>query len=395
MSVTAPRLDALRRSGLLRDDTFAQFDQLTELASMLIGAPVSLLSMVDEDRQFFTSQHGLPADLASARETPIAQSVCATVVRTGEPLAIDGLAADPKWIDHPAHTQLDVAAYCGVPIRDREGNVLGSFCVIDDQERTWIPSDVDLLERFAAIVGDYVQTSYDHDALITDLQHRLLPPERPDLPWGTLQATYRPVPGTGVVGGDFFDWIMRHDGALDVIIGDVVGHGLVCTQAAAQLRAAYRAVLTEPDLELQEVVGRMSTACAELPDCAFAAVIVARIAEGGGSVDYVRAGASPVVTTSWGRGSVHDVVGGPPLGVGPWTTDHVHRVELEEGDSLLLFTDGLIERRDELLDVGLGRACANAVDVESLDEFIDRTCPPAEQQDDLAVVAFTRRAPST
>ncbi len=53
-----------------------------------------------------------------------------------------------------------------------------------------------------------------------------------------------------------------------------------------------------------------------------------------------------------------------------------------------------LRRSGLLLDVGLGRACANAVDVDSLDEFIDRSCPPAEQQDDLAVVAFTRRARS-
>ncbi|MEO6651635.1 MAG: GAF domain-containing SpoIIE family protein phosphatase [Ilumatobacteraceae bacterium] len=391
MSQNEARLEALRRSGMLGRRTFAEFDRLTQLASVLIGAPVSLVSMIDEDRQYFTSHFGLSDELSRARETPIAQSVCATVVELDAPLVIDALIADPKWIDHPARTEIDVAAYCGVPIRDRDGNVLGSFCVIDDEVREWGATDIEILERFAEIVGDYMQTSNDHHALIVDLQHRLLPTSRPTLTWGSLQATYRPVPGTGIIGGDFYDWIVNADSSIDVIVGDVVGHGVGSTQAAAQLRAAYRAVLTDPTVELPDVVTRISAACAGLPDCACAALLVARI-DGDGVVDFVRAGATPPITVDAAGASVHGAKGGPPLGTGPWTTEHLSRIQLHDGDTLLLYTDGLVERRGEVLDDGFARACAHAKTFSSLDEFIDGACPSFEQLDDLAVVALTRRS---
>jgi hypothetical protein len=74
------RLDALERSGLLDAAPQEAFDRLTRMASTVIGAPTSLVSLVDRDRQFFSSSVGLREDLVEARETPLSHSFCKYVV---------------------------------------------------------------------------------------------------------------------------------------------------------------------------------------------------------------------------------------------------------------------------------------------------------------------------
>ena len=182
------RLAAVRRSGMLGPEAGRRFAQLTNLASTLTGAPIALISMVGSDRQFFTSQVGLPDDLAQAMQTPMSQSVCRTVVETGAPLELDHLGGDARFVEHGARTELGIESYCGVPIRDGDGHVLGSFCVLDDQQRTWAPETVALLEQLAGVVADSISTSIDYLTLVTDLQSRLIPQQMVDPAIGSLDA---------------------------------------------------------------------------------------------------------------------------------------------------------------------------------------------------------------
>ncbi|MEP1125555.1 MAG: GAF domain-containing protein, partial [Ilumatobacter sp.] len=244
-SVLSPeRLAAVRRSGMLGAEAGRRFAQLTNLASTLTGAPIALISMVESDRQFFTSQVGLPDDLAASMQTPISQSVCRTVVETGAPLELRDLGDDERFVEHGARTELGIEAYCGVPIRDGDGHVLGSFCVLDVEQRTWAPETVELLEQLAGVVADSISTSIDYLSLVTDLQTRLIPADLEPPAVGSLRARYRPVAASERIGGDFYDSFRRRDGSVDIVLGDVVGHGVESTQAAAQLRAAARAVFT-------------------------------------------------------------------------------------------------------------------------------------------------------
>src|SRR3569833_3163599 len=89
------RLRALYDTGLLDTAPEAAFDRLTRLAARLLKAPVSLVSLVTERRQFFKSALGLPEPWASLRETPLTHSVCQHVVLSGEPLRIADVRRDP------------------------------------------------------------------------------------------------------------------------------------------------------------------------------------------------------------------------------------------------------------------------------------------------------------
>ena len=119
------RLRALRATGLLDTAPEEPFDKLTQLVCRLLRVPVSLVSLVGADRQFFKSQQGLPEPWAKARETPLSHSFCQHVVLRQEPFVIDDARSDPLVCENLAIPDLGVAAYLGVPLTTPEGHVLG------------------------------------------------------------------------------------------------------------------------------------------------------------------------------------------------------------------------------------------------------------------------------
>ncbi|GAC1435057.1 MAG: hypothetical protein NVSMB51_03600 [Solirubrobacteraceae bacterium] len=144
------RLRTLHETGLLDSDREETFDRFTRLAGRLLGAPVSLVSLIDSDRQFFKSQIGLAEPWASARQTPLSHSFCRHVVAGGAPLIVSDAREDPQLRDNPAITDLNVIAYAGVPLRTADGQTLGSFCAIDSRPRNWSANDLTTLEDIAA-----------------------------------------------------------------------------------------------------------------------------------------------------------------------------------------------------------------------------------------------------
>ena len=150
-SLSSPaRLAALRRTALLDSPPEAAFDRLTALAAAVLRAPIALVSLVDEHRQFFKSAVGLGQPLASIRETPISYSICALVAQIGEPLILEDARLHPLVKDRGIVTELGIVAYAGAPITTRDGHVLGALCVMDHAPRVWSPLDVQVLVTLAA-----------------------------------------------------------------------------------------------------------------------------------------------------------------------------------------------------------------------------------------------------
>lgn len=145
------RLQALRATGLLDRDPSPSLDRLVRLASKILDAPVSLVSLVEADRQFFASQVGLRAPYSEGRETPLSHSFCKQVVESGEALVITDALADARVSGNPAIQDLHIGSYAGVPLMGEEdGHVLGSFCVIDEEPRNWTEDELDILRDLAA-----------------------------------------------------------------------------------------------------------------------------------------------------------------------------------------------------------------------------------------------------
>lgn len=145
-----PRLEALRRTGLLDSPPEEAFDRLTRLGALILGVPIALVSFVEDDREFFKSAVGLPEPLASERELPLSHSFCQYVVGAREPLIVDDAHEHPMLRDNPSVREYNVRAYAGVPLFVPGGHALGAFCVIDTVPREWTPNEVKLLTDLAA-----------------------------------------------------------------------------------------------------------------------------------------------------------------------------------------------------------------------------------------------------
>lgn len=146
------RLAALRRVALLDTPAEAAFDRLTQLVVRTLRVPVSLVSLVEEDRQFFKSCAGLPEPWASRRETPLSHSLCQHVVISGEPLIVNDAREHDIAREQPAIAYIGVMAYAGIPLVTHDGYVLGTLCAIDSAPRDWTTEEIGILRDLAQSV---------------------------------------------------------------------------------------------------------------------------------------------------------------------------------------------------------------------------------------------------
>ena len=150
------RLQALHDSALLDSPAEEAFDRITRLAQRLLSAPVALVSLVDDKRQFFKSAQGLTGPVAEARETPLSHSFCQHVVVTGKKLVVENAPEHSLVCDNLAIRDLGVIAYLGVPILSAQGERLGSFCAIDIVARQWTDEEVASLEDLGHMVNNEI-----------------------------------------------------------------------------------------------------------------------------------------------------------------------------------------------------------------------------------------------
>ncbi|MFZ4776361.1 MAG: GAF domain-containing sensor histidine kinase [Terrimicrobiaceae bacterium] len=159
------RLDALVDSKLLDTLPEESFDRYTRIAAALLHSDVSLISLVDSDRQFFKSQVGLPPPYNTTRQTPLTHSFCQLVVQSGEPLIVEDARQDERVSHNLAIRDLGVISYLGMPVTSREGFLLGSLCAINSHPRVWSHADQSLLADLAGAVSTEIELRQSTAAL--------------------------------------------------------------------------------------------------------------------------------------------------------------------------------------------------------------------------------------
>ena len=157
-----------------------EFDRITHLGAHVLNVPVCLVSLVEEQRQFFAGEAGLPNPYCDMRETPLSHSFCKTVVSSRRVVVVTNATEDERFRDNPAITDLGVMSYLGFPLTDTLGNVLGAFCFIDSKPRSWSTEDINLARDFAALAAIQVQGLLEKshkqsmfDVLLHDLNNPL------------------------------------------------------------------------------------------------------------------------------------------------------------------------------------------------------------------------------
>jgi GAF domain-containing protein len=151
------RLTALHNSRLLDTPPEEPYDRYTRLASRTLRVPTALISLVDEDRQFFKSAVGLAEPWASRRQMPLSYSFCKHVVQSGHALAVNDARLMPLVRDNPSVSELGVIAYAGMPLTTVDGHVLGTLCVIDDHARPWRTDELAVLRDLAACLMNEIE----------------------------------------------------------------------------------------------------------------------------------------------------------------------------------------------------------------------------------------------
>jgi GAF domain-containing protein len=138
------RVALLHSTGLMDGAPTPALDRWTRLGTQLLGVPVSLLSLVDQDRQYFAGQTGLDEPWATRRETPLTHSFCQHVVEARAPFVVRDATQDPRVEGNQAISDFGVVGYLGVPVM-AHGHVLGALCAITHTPRDWAHDDLEAL----------------------------------------------------------------------------------------------------------------------------------------------------------------------------------------------------------------------------------------------------------
>lgn len=134
---------------MTRSSVPPSFDQYPRLVQRLLGVPVSLVTLVDEERQSFLGMAGLGEPFCTTRETPLNMSICKHVVHDAAPVVISDTSEDPRLATNPLISSLPIGAYAGWPLQDGGGDVVGALCAIDVAARDWTRDDLSVLEDLA------------------------------------------------------------------------------------------------------------------------------------------------------------------------------------------------------------------------------------------------------
>jgi hypothetical protein len=371
-------------------------DAVLESLPVLTGATGGAVSVLVEGQWLeLLSGSGYDrgtAAIARVRVPP--GSILAEVVRSGETTY---LPSPLNWRDDPllpAFADIGMAAAIVPLVADDVCR--GVLVVSQPGVRRFEPEERSLLDTLGVMAGSALARSLRYDvehATSVAFQRASLPASLPKTPGVTTAARYLPAADSSAVGGDWYDVIGFADGRVALVVGDVVGHGIEAAAAMGHVRTAVRVLagaLPEPEALMRMLLPEVSSIRGAI-GATMAYGLVDPVA---GRFHYVLAGhPPPLVVRADGGTELLECDPWPPLGVQPPAEPAIGRTTLGPGDAVVLYTDGVVERRGEDLTVGLERLRAVAEDLRDLDpddlcDALIAAMTPDGQTDDVAMVAI-------
>ncbi|WP_370149975.1 SpoIIE family protein phosphatase [Streptacidiphilus sp. EB129] len=378
----------------LLDSVFQGGEQEGEQEPMPIDGTVLMRAVAVGE----ITEAGMVGAADQVGETSRSAKLYAESLRTGRSILVDHVdeAALHRIVAHPDRVQpsLDagVHSYLMVPLLAR-GVVLGGaeFIRMRNPE-PFTEADVALGEELAARAAVCIDNARlyrrERDTALT-LQRSLLPQEVHRTPGLDIAYRYLPSSVVSEVGGDWFDVVPLSCGRVALVVGDVMGHGIRAAATMGQLRTAARTLITL-DIAPDRVLRRLDETALAIGEGQFATCLCVVFDPVDRCCTMACAGHLPPLVAG-PNGSVRyvDLPAGAPLGVGGVPFESVE-VTLPEEGVLVLYTDGLVERRGEDLDEGMSRL-SQVVSMrgESLEESCDavlRALSAQDSQDDIAVI---------
>ncbi|MFF9645232.1 SpoIIE family protein phosphatase [Kitasatospora aureofaciens] len=338
---------ALSRAVTVRDVTAA----VTDVARPAFGAASIVLDLVDEGRLLPVSHtvYGGPRRAELTRLADLSEGVMQHSTARSAPLFSEP-GGRPRSADAPA-------AWAVLPLV-ASGRQVGSCLITFAAERVFSREDRTLYSAFAGILAQSLERArlYDtHHHRAGELQRAMLPRTLPRLPGIASAARYLPSTEGMQVGGDWYDLLKLPDSRIGLVIGDVQGHNAEATAVMGQLRSGLRAYATDGH-DPAATLARTSRLLAELDTELFATCLYLTLDPADGSLTAARAGhPAPVRIAADATAVELELPGGPPLGVDPAQSYPLATGRLAGGETLLAYTDGLVEDREEDYDESVQR----------------------------------------
>lgn len=372
-------LDALNVLGTPPED---RFDRVTRLCTRLFGVPMAAVALVGKDRWFAKSSQGL-----GVQDIVRSESFCDYTIRQPDMLMIEDLCEDARFEANPLVVgDPHIRFYAGQPLEAPGGHRVGTLCIMDQHPRRLTDADQAVFRDLASWVQKELAIDEELDRA-ADVQRGLLPQVTPELDGYDLAGRCLP---SRHVGGDLFDWYPM-PGGMAFTVADVMGKGMPAAIVMATLRAVLRTGTRATDLA--GAVGQVAaTIEVDFPGGVFATLFHARLDAESGTVTYVDAG------HGLGRlvradGTLETLdVRGLPAGAVPGATWSEGTAALAPGDSVVVFSDGILDLHPDAAAVDAAVVAAMAGEA-SADQAADRLVAPARdgyREDDVTVVVVRR-----
>ncbi len=375
----------------------ALLDELLERVrdTLSVDTVAVLLYDAATDELVARAANGIEEEVEQGVRIPLGRGFAGRIA--AERVAIFVADVEDADIVNPILREKGIRSLLGVPLIV-EGALIGVLHVGSVTPRMFGQKDVAVLQLAAARAAPAIERAglvaeleREHEVAVL-LQRSLLPRQLPDIAGISVAARY--LAARHEVGGDWYDVIELPRGLLGVAIGDVVGHGIEAAALMGQMRTALRAYAQEGHgagrtLELVDRyvqstgTGAMATAAYAIfdPDT--------------GSVRVATAGHVPPVVVGLGGARLIEIPPCAPLGAYPYGNCHEHELALAPDEMLVLYTDGLVERRGEPITDGLDGLLDVLRDVDSAEDAclaaIASLDPADGPRDDVAIVALHNR----
>jgi phosphoserine phosphatase RsbU/P len=335
------------------DDRELLMEILDRIREILRADTVAVLLLDFSAGQLIaTAAAGLEEEVRQGVRIPVGRGFAGRIAAEHRPVILDRV--DHTTVLNPILLAKGIRSMMGVPMV-AGGRVTGVMHVGSLTPRQFTGHDVELLQLAASRAAAAVQSMAAHAdrVAVEALQRSLVPAALPAVAGAEMAGRY--VPGSGVVGGDWYDAFTLPSGELCVVMGDVAGSGLPAAVIMGRMRSALRAYALESQ-DPAEVLRRLDRKMQHFEPDALATVLYAVFDPGLDQVRVCMAGHFPPVIALPGQpAELASIATGLMIGVSPDAPRRVTTLPVPAGALLCFYTDGLIERPGQLIDDGLER----------------------------------------
>jgi serine phosphatase RsbU (regulator of sigma subunit) len=347
-------IQAITDAAMSRLDEQEFLDELLRRVKAILDADTAAVLLLDNTSGTLiaTAAAGLEEEVRQGVRIPVGRGFAGRVAAERRPVIIDRV--DHTTVINPILLDKGIRSLMGVPLT-AGGQVLGVMHLGSLTARRFTDQDAELLLLAAGRAAVAVQSMMARDDRIaaTALQHSLVPSALPAVAGAAMAARY--IPGTGTVGGDWYDVFILPDGELGLVIGDVAGSGLAAAVIMGRMRSSLRSYALQSS-DPAEVLGLLDRKMQHFEPGAIATVAYAIMDP---ALDRIRISSAghlpPVIAPPAELAQLADVPADLMIGVAADEPRRSASIDLPAGAVLCLYTDGLVERRGEPLDDSLDR----------------------------------------